>query len=202
MTASATSTKIPIGAPRALPLVCVSSSGRSPLADEPAVERVRGHVIGLRLLRWRAWAPGERRQPGVLGRQRPKLGQARRDRPYARQARGLCGGPQLEQRDADEQLAPDREMSGVVDLVSVDEGAVARVEVLDPRAVLDRSDANVTARDELVLEQRAPAAGSRPSSSGRSSGMRRPASGPSTISSTYSGIASAPPRPCASSSAG
>ena len=35
MTASATSTKIPIGAPRALPLVCVSSSGRSPLDDKP-----------------------------------------------------------------------------------------------------------------------------------------------------------------------
>jgi hypothetical protein len=45
-------------------------------------------------------------------------------------------------------------MSGAVDLVAVDEGAVARAQILDPDAVVLGRDPHVAAREQVVLLQR------------------------------------------------
>ena len=150
ITATATSTKIPSGASFALPFVCTSSSGES--AEAPWPSAARRDVVRLRL------GNGERRRAGrivVASRldrrkraQHGEVGGDRPDEPWPPTRR-----PQLEHGDADEQLAVDGEVRRADDLVAVDEGAVAGVEVLDPDAVGLGRDQHVAARQELVLLQ-------------------------------------------------
>jgi len=116
---------------------------------------VRGHVVGLGLLRGKRGHATNRGLPKILRRQRAKLGQAGRDRPdTGHPCSDLGSRPELEQGHADEKLAADSQVGGVENLVAVDERPVARVEVLDACAVVDRGDARVSARHELVLGQR------------------------------------------------
>jgi hypothetical protein len=117
--------------------------------------RIRGDV-GRRLLLLceRRYLAHRGHRDVLRRRQRAERRQVDRDRPHAGLLPRLLRLAELEHRHADEQLVSEREMRRRVDLVAVDERPVLRVEILDLRAVLDRCDLRVMARDQLVLQER------------------------------------------------